>query len=52
MPEHKGYKPKGTKSSSKWLSPQNAQTGDGRTTRAILDGVKVIFRLANGKKAK
>jgi hypothetical protein len=32
------------KSSSRWLSPQKPQTGDGKTSRSIFDKVKVVFK--------
>lgn len=48
---------------SKWLNPQNPQTGDGRTRRDIYGGktntdikpegnLKVVYRTADGKPVK
>lgn len=39
-------------SSDRWLSPQNAQTGDGHTRREINGGVRVENRAADGTKIK
>lgn len=36
------------KSSARWMSPSQPQTGDGKTRRSIFDAVKVVFR--TGKK--
>lgn len=47
----KGYNT-GQASSDRWLSPQNAQTGDGHTRRNIHDGVRLETRTADGTKVE
>jgi hypothetical protein len=47
--EHYGQE-SGGRSSDKWLSPSNPQTGDGNTTRTTADPVTNVNRDANGNK--